>query len=310
MNSKEQAIAEIVALADMHNISIAELTSALGRREIDANKKDAFTLTRVFSYLGGIFILAGLSAFIGLWWDQLNSAARILITLGPGIICLVLAVTMALQPTRRTSVAILVVLSALLQTTGLFVAVYEFSTSGGDIRIAALLIFTVLGAQYGILFAKLKRTSFLFFAIYFTIGAFVNMCSLLHLPHNLIEFICSMSVLALSYGLQRTAYNSICGFGYFVGSVVLLWVSFDIIWDTTFEILYIAIAAFILYVSTIVSSRSMLVTSAIALFSYISYFTGKNFMDSIGWPICLMIVGMVFFGISNLVLRLNKKLAS
>jgi hypothetical protein len=310
MNTREQAIAEIVALADAHKISIAELTSALGRQEIEANKKDAFTLTRVFSYLGGIFILAGLTAYITLSWHHLNSAARILITLGPGIICLVLAVTMALQPTRRSSVAILVFLSAVFQTIGLFVAVYEFSTSGGDIRVAALLIFGVLGAQYGLLFAKVKRTSFLFFTIYFSIGAFVNMCSLLNLTYNLIEFICGLSLLALSYGLQRTPYNSICGFGYFVGSVVLLWMAFDIVWDTSFEILYLAIAAFMLYASTIVGSRSILITSAIALFSYISYFTGKHFMDSIGWPICLIIVGVVFFGMAHLVLRLNKKLVS
>ncbi len=310
MNSKEQAMTEIVALADAHNISLAELTSALGCREIEANKKDAFTLTRVFSYLGGIFVLAGLSAYIGLSWNQLNSVARIIITFGPGIICLVLAVTMALQPARRSNVAILVVLSALLQTTGLFVTVYEFSTGGGDVRVAALLIFAVLGAQYGILFTKVKRTSFLFFTIYFAIGAFINLCSLIHLPYNLIEFVCGVSVLALSYGLQRTPYNSICGFGYFIGSVVLLWMGFDIVWRSSLEILYLAMAAFMLYVSTIVNSRSMLITSAIALFSYISYFTSQHFMDSIGWPVCLIILGGVFFGISNLALRLNKKLAS
>lgn len=310
MSSREQAITEIVALANAHNISLAELTSALGRREIEANKKDAFTLTRVFSYLGGIFILAGLGAYIGLSWNQLNSAARIIITLGPGIICLILSVTMALQPARRSSVAIMVVLSAVLQTTGLFVAVSEFSTGGGDVRVAALLIFAVLAIQYGALFAKVKRTSFLFFAIYFAVGAFVNICSLLNVPYNVIEFFCGITLIALSYGLQRTPYNSICEFGYLVGSIVLLWMGFDIVRHSWLEILYLAMAAFMLYVSTIVSSRSMLTTSTIALFSYISYFTSQHFIDSIGWPLCLILLGGIFFGIGNVALRLNRKLVS
>ncbi len=300
---------EILALVEAHNISLEELTSALSRREIEANKGDAFTLTRVFSYLGGIFILAGLSTYIGLSWGKLNSAARIIITLGPGIICLIIAFTMALQTVRRSSVAILVILSAIFQSTGLFVAVYEFSNGGGDIRVAAFIIFAVLAIQYGLIFAKVKRTSFLFFAVYFAFGSFTSLCSVLNIPYKLIEFICGSSLLALSYGLQRTPYNSICGFGYFVGSIILLWLGFDLLWHSWVEILYIAIASFMLYASTIVGSRSMLVTSAIALFSYISYFTSQHFMDSMGWPICLIILGIVFFGIGNLALRLNKKLA-
>jgi len=310
MSSKEQAMTEILALVESHNISLEELTSALSRREIDANKEDAFTLTRVFSYLGGIFILAGLSTYIGLSWGQLNSAARIIITLGPGIICLILAFTMAFQTMRRSSIAILVILSALFQTTGLFVSVYEFSTGGGDIRIAAVIIFAVLAIQYGLLFAKVKRTSFLFFTIYFAVGSFTSLCSFLNIPYKLVELICGASLLALSYGLHRTPYNSICGFGYFVSSIILLWLGFDVLWHSWIEILYIVIASFMLYVSTIVGSRSILVTSAIALFSYISYFTSEHFMDSMGWPICLIILGIVFFGIGNLALRLNKRLAS
>lgn len=309
MSSKEQAMTQIAALVEEHNISLEELTSALSRREIDANKGDAFTLTRVFSYLGGIFILAGLSTYIGLSWERLNSAARIIITLGPGIVCLILALTMAFQSMSRSSVAILVILSALFQTTGLFVAVYEFSIGGGDIRVAAFIIFAVLALQYGLFFTKAKRTSLLFFTIYFAVGSFTSLCSFLNIPYKPVEFICGLSLLALSYGLHRTPYNSICGFGYFVGSILLLWLGFDILWHSRGEFLYVAIAAFMLYVSTIVGSRSILITSAIALFAYISYFTSEHFIDSVGWPICLIILGIVFFGIGNLALRLNKKLA-
>lgn len=307
MISKEQAIAEIVILTNTHQISLEELTSVLGRQQIDANKKDAFTLTRLFSYLGGIFILFGLSAYIAVAWDNLNSPSRILITLGTGITCLILAVTAALQNKREKNVTVLVSLSAILQAIGLFVAVHELVTGGGDVRIPAMVIFGVLSLQYGVLFLKLKRTSLLFFAIYFATASFVSLADLINIAHNLIEFTCGVSLLAISYGVQRTTYNSICGFGYFVGSITLLWMSFDLLSNTPLEILYLGIVCFMLYISTIVRSRSILAISVIAMFSYLSYFTREHFLNSIGWPVCLILLGFIFFGISSVALKISKR---
>ncbi len=308
MISKEQVIAEIVALTKAHKITLEELTSALGRQQIEANTKDAFTLTRLFSYLGGIFILFGLSTYIAVTWDSLNSLSRILITLGTGIICLIIAIVILLQYKQEKNATILVVLSALLQSTGLFVAVNEIVIGGGNVLIPAMLIFGVLALQYGVLFLKLKRTSLLFFAIYFTTASFASMADLIHIPHTLVELICGASLVALSYGIQRTPYNSICGFGYFVGSISLLWMSFDLLKNTYFEILYIGIACFMLYVSTIVRSRSILATSTIAMFLYLSYFTSQHFLNSIGWPLSLILLGFIFFGISGLALMINKSI--
>jgi hypothetical protein len=308
MTTKAQALATIVDLTRTHQISLADITSALGRPEIEANKKDALTLTRLFSYLGGIFILAGLSAFITLNWDYLNTAARILVTLGPGIICLILAVVMTTQKNNNKNIPVLIILSALLQPTGLFVTISQFATGGGDPRLAALVVFGTMALQYGLIFLKIKRTSLLFFTIYFGFSAFATLCSLLHISYDFAEFVCGGSLLALSYGIQRTPYNSICGFGYFLSSILLLWLGFDLLTRTPFEVLYLGIACFMLYVSTLVNSRSVLVTSTIAILSYISYFTHEHFLDSMGWPMCLILLGFIFFGVSNLALRLNKKL--
>ena len=134
------------------------------------------------------------------------------------------------------------------------------------------------------------------------------MADLIHIPHTLVELICGTSLVALSYGIQRTPYNSICGFGYFVGSISLLWMSFDLLKNTYFEILYIGIACFMLYVSTIVRSRSILATSTIAMFLYLSYFTSQHFLNSIGWPLSLILLGFIFFGISGLALKINKSI--
>jgi hypothetical protein len=308
MTSKEQVITEIITLVEKHHISMEELTAALGRQQIEAGKKDPSTLTRVFSYLGGIFILSGLGTYIATIWNELNSFSRVLVTFGPGIICLILAVAMAMKDRRAKNINILIILSALFQPSGLFVALHEFVRGGGDISKAALLVFGVMALQYGLFFFRLRLTALLFFTIYFSTAAFASLCELIHMPYDMAEFICGTSILALSYGIQRTPYNSICGFGYFVSSITLLWMGFDMVENTPFDILYLAIASFMLYISTIIRSRSVMVTSAIAIFAYISYFTNRHFVNSLGWPVCLILLGFVFFGISHLTLKLHKRL--
>ncbi len=204
MTAREQALAQIVALAQTHQLTAEQIQTALGKPQIEASKKDGSTLTRVFTYLGGIFILAGLSAFVAMNWDYLNSAARIIITLGPGLACLIVAAVAVTQDRAARIFNVLVVLSALLQPTGLFVAVYEFSTGGGDPRVAAAIIFGVLAAQYGLVFKQFRRTVPLFFAIYFGFSSFVALCSWLGIHYDLLMFICGASLVAKSYGLQRT----------------------------------------------------------------------------------------------------------
>ncbi len=308
MTTKAEALSQIVALAQSNQLTLEEIQSALGRPQIEANKKNTGTLTRLFTYLGGIFIFAGLSAFIAMNWDFLNTTARILITLGTGMAALIIAAVAARRQDADKKVSVLITLSALLQPTGLFVTAVEFSTGSGDVRLAAALIFGVLAAQYGLFFQALRRTTPLFFAIYFGFSSFVALCTLVKIDYDFVMFVCGASLVTLSYGIQRTPYNSICGFGYFIGSILLLWLGFDLLKNTPIEVLYLGIACFMLYVSTIVASRSVLITATLAILSYISYFTQKNFLDSIGWPIALILLGFVFFGVGSLAVRLNRKI--
>ncbi len=95
-------------------------------------------LTRLFGYLGGIFVLAGLGVFIEMQWALMNSFARIAVTLGSGIAVFVMAL-FADADERWKNVAVpLFLLAAVLQPMGILVAIAEFS-KGGDDRHAILL---------------------------------------------------------------------------------------------------------------------------------------------------------------------------
>jgi hypothetical protein len=93
---RRAALAEIVTLAREHRLSAAEIAASVSAGMPGAaappEGRARTILMRVLGYLGGTFVFAGIAAFIALQWDTMNSAARVVITLGPGIAACVLAV--------------------------------------------------------------------------------------------------------------------------------------------------------------------------------------------------------------------------
>lgn len=62
-----------------------------------------------------------------------------------------------------------------------------------------------------------------------------------------------------------------------------------------------------IFVAIAAKNRTLLVISTLATLLYIGYFTGKHFPDTLGWPITLIIIGVILILISSLVIKLNQK---
>lgn len=170
MESKQVALAKIVEIARDNNLSTKEIVSALQQQDTTSEvlfqkKKMDFTM-KLFSYLGSIFILSGISIYIGMFWSQLNSPARIIITLGPGLIAYIMAVIMEKNPNYSKMITPLFLLAALFIPTGLFVAIHEYST-GGDPHKAGLLVFGIMFIQQLLTFWNIPRTVLVFTSIFF-----------------------------------------------------------------------------------------------------------------------------------------------
>ena len=104
MSDKEEALQEIAAIARNNGITLAEITKAL--RDLPARSSPGI-LSKLFGYLGGIFVFSGICIFVHMYWDDLNSAARVIVTLGSGYMLFIMAlVTLAgLFLLRRVSAA-------------------------------------------------------------------------------------------------------------------------------------------------------------------------------------------------------------
>ena len=92
MTAKHEALEQIVMIARAHGLTPADIRTAFEKAKPGGEQLSGSLLGRILGYLGGTFIFAGLGVFIALNWDVMNSAARIIITLGSGITVFIMAI--------------------------------------------------------------------------------------------------------------------------------------------------------------------------------------------------------------------------
>ncbi len=309
MTEREQALEQIRRLAAQHEFTSSDITAAITQESqplatLSATAKGSL-LMRILSYLGGVFILAGLAVFIGMHWDDFNSPARVIVTLGSGLALFAMAYIAQFDSRVEKAVVPLFVVSAALQPFGMAVALDEFADIGNWLN-ANWAIATVMLIQQGLVFWKTRRTALLFTTLVFGTTAVGIGLDVLDADEDLIFLILGISIILLSISIDKTAHRVITPFWYFWGSAMFFWGLFEVLEHSVFEILYLGAACGMVYLSTYVRSRTLLFTSTIALLSFIGYYTAKHFVDSIGWPIALILLGFLMIGLSAVAFRISR----
>lgn len=364
VTDKPGAIKNIAQLMRTYNISIAEIEVA--RNQLDSysasagpNKTDLGKT--LFIYLGAIFILAGVSTYIAMFWDSMSSFMRISVTLGIGYVLLIVLVSALHENKFPKLILPLSLASVFMMTSGWFVFVDELFSSSGNWRLATLFVFGMMAIHQGILLAKYQRTVMALTSLFFTYGFMQVGLDMLGLPMSYIAIVLGASVFLVgcaldrtnhrvlveptllvgicwlngglfdqialmtspnwasvvtgfclmltAYGLQKEGrYIRLVGLGYFVGSIMTYSGLFDLLQDTSIELAYFAITASALYACLVLQSRALLLTTVLAMLSYIGYFSAEYFADSLGWPITLVLMGIAFLGVGTLAVKLKQKI--
>jgi len=124
---------------------------------------------------------------------------------------------------------------------------------------------------------------------------------------NWASLIIGVSLVITAYGLHTAdKYPRLIGLGYLVGSAMLYAGLFDLVEGTPIELLFLAVTAGILYACVVLQSRAMLLTTVLAMLSFIGYFSAKHFVDSLGWPVTLVITGVIFLGVGMIAMRVKR----
>jgi hypothetical protein len=306
VDARTQALAEIVATARRHGLSAVDIASALdGGRGPEGGSRTRAVLVRVLGYLGGTFVFAGVGVFIALQWDAMNAAARVVMTLGSGATAFALAVLASRDVRYDKASTPLFLMAAALEPAGMLVAFDEFG-AGGDWRWAALATCAAVGIQFGATFASLQRSTLLFLTVAFAALFWWTAFDLLDADDAVVALVLGASLLSTAVGVDRTVHRTVTPVWYLLGAAAFLYGLFDAVEGTPLEIVFLAAAAGFVYLSVMFHSRTLLFVATLAILGYTGWFTSEHFADSAGWPIALVVFGLIMIGLSALAFRIDR----
>jgi hypothetical protein len=306
VDERLRALEQIAALARAHGLSATEVAAAIEPSSGDAGaRRTQGVLVHVLGVLGGTFVFAGVGVFIALQWNELNAAARVLVTLGSGLVAFVLAVLGTRDRRFDKAATPLFLAAAVLEPGGMIVAFAEFG-SGGDWRLASLVTSGAMAAQFALTFGVLQRSALLFLTILFGTAFFWTALDLMDADKGVISVVLGTSMLLAAVGVDRSGRSEITPFWYFAGATAFLYGFFDMVERTPLEITFLAVAAGFVYGSVLLHSRTLLAVGTIAILAYTAYFTGEHFVDSVGWPLALVAFGLVLIGLSAVAVRIDR----
>ena len=303
LTAKQDALVEVVELITRHGLTVDEVSAALAGQS-HPSQHTSGVVSRIFAYLGGIFVFVGLGIFVGMRWDDLGSAGRVLMTFGPGLCLFVLALVCASDARLEPASTPLFLVAGAVQPTGILVMLNEYSR-GGDTEHAVLFTSLVMLVQYGCTFWARRRTVLAFGAIVFgTMAAFVSL-DLLEVNLYLTGVTLGVSLLCVGWSLDRSAHRAIAGLVYFFGAALALEETYGWLRREPLEILFLGAACGVVVLAALARSRSLLVVGTAALVGYIADFIYRHFAGNLGAPLALMTIGLVFLGLGAAAVRIN-----
>lgn len=414
--TKHEALDLIRTYATHYKLSLEDIAAVLATEDKDADHpgKTGQIMVRILSYIGGLLVFAGLGTYAGISWDGMSSFERVFITLGPGIATLILALVCLKDGKYEKAATPLLIISAILQPTGLLVYLKEFFPPSDNQELAIGLVFSFLALQQIALFKKFNRTTLLLFSVMFgftgigsllmwldadiyvislllafsgmCITAWINttdhrvltpwlflvfgwsfitalQCTLIPRPMNIplivtagalygatalqlvsqfttprpyilsitfmaffffiqsvliqldipsgyTSLIAASGGLAVAYGLRETMHRKLTQIFYVVFGFLLSLAVYELTEKTPLDIIMIGYGAVMMYISVVIASRVLLAVSVISLLSFLTYFTSTYFADVVGWPIAMIVFGLVLILISAYAMKLSQKMVT
>ncbi len=306
MNKRQQALEQIKQIAADNKLSLADISNVLGG-EVKPHTASMIDASEMLAYIGGILIFAGIGVYTTMFWQDLSSIFRIVLTFGSGLSCYCVALGLSKNKNYDKVTQALYLISAILQPTGLYVFLNETFQATNDYHLATLFVFGIMFVQQLVTFWEKRINLVLFFTLFFGYGFVATLFDYLDFNSNTVSVVLGTSLFLLIYSFTKATYKPGIGFWYFVSTVSFLGGFYGWVYKTPFEVLFLGLCCLAIYVSTLVKSKAVLFVSTMGLIAYIGRYTMLHFVNSVGWPISLIILGAAFIFFSGFALKIKKK---
>jgi hypothetical protein len=321
--NKEELLNEISAKVNSGEISRQELMNRFnlapqGQPTEHFTQKSApsnFSVTKMLYVLGALIVVIGIVIFFYQVWEDIGSFVRILITLGLGFIITALGSILIKDKPQDNIGLVFQFIGGMLIPGGALVMLHELDVSEQTLWPFAI-TFGIISLFYALLNYVHKNVVLTFFTIahtttfiYLLVGAMLDgsYYDTGEIYAYLTMFI-GASYLLLAHAFRSSWNSGIVSMLCFFGSIAFLGAAFSRVFDSElWQMFYFIVILCGFYLSIYMKSRAILTMSTIFLIAHMSYITGEYFADSIGWPVSLVVLGLLFIGLGYVSINIGKK---
>lgn len=271
-------------------------------------------------YIGGTIVFLGIVVLVAQNWPAMSDTTRILATLGAGLVAYVSGLLMARQAMLRSLSQAFFLISAVVLPIGLAVT---FDAAGYDTGLASIqsiisvLLFAMYLASWWLwrtpiftLFSVIFGTWFFFAVTNFMVGGRPTVADTLKF-YEYRALIAGLTYVLLGYALAPGSYRWLTEWLYSVGVIGVLGSALalggwtpdrNLFWESVYPGLVLGV----IFLSLHLKSRAFLIFGAIFLMAYIFKITAEYFTDNLGWPLALVICGLLLMAIGYATFYLNR----
>jgi hypothetical protein len=284
---RQLALAQILQIMAANGLDADDIRKAAEPDNEDASRIEGGRhaslgqlVLRVFYYLGGTLVFAGLGIYISTVWHDLPSFPRVLVTLGAGFVAYLLGILFARDKHLEKAATPAHILAFLLQPVGISVLLNEYF-AGDDTALGAMIVFGPLAVQQLLTFLSLKRPSLLLFFLLYIYG-FIGAATVHYsFDRGIAALACGLFLFFMAVDMHRKqAYRNLSPLFLMLGPSLMFAGLYYHVGRTIFDPLMLALSLGFLMHSVLSESKTLYVVS---LFYIAVYFCGGPGGGWSGW---------------------------
>lgn len=319
---RSRTLHDLSELIKKGEISKEQLLLLFPTEQQEKSEPHKINLQQLFYLLGAFIVIVGIVVFIYQFWEDMNQLTKVLFTLGPAISAYATGYYF-FQKDRKNEIGLaFLIISSFVYPMGIGTSLDLIGISATEMG-GLTVISTVLFIIYFATYYALKSWVFLPFAILAGSSAFVTFTNLLFEnsvppPHFNEYRALILGIVYSSFGHyfsisensqeKKGMVNLLYFFGFslFLGSALALSgykLKINVVWQLAYPFLL----AITFYLSILLQNKAILIAGTIFTFAEILKLTSEYFSESLGWPIALIIAGLVIMGVGYFSFEVNKR---
>lgn len=288
-----------------------------GKRDAVMTKK--LSAEEILYYIGGAIVFLGIDILLWQNWSTLSFFTKMLATLGSGVAAYFIGIMLSRYEKLDAAGSAFYLIFALITPVGLYIMLDNAGFPMSDASTVSL----VAGAMVAVCLASfyvLKKNVFILFSIIFGTALFFSMTQDMfgdYMNDAETEFyawrMMTVGVIYIALGrwfvntVRKSLVGFLNGFGiiFLLGGVMTMGGN-----DTVMDKIWSWVAPFAslaaIFLSTRFSSKAFLTLGTLFLVLSIFRITADFFANSIGWPLALVLAGIMMMGAGYLYFHLRK----